>query len=320
MEHMLLIIIGILLLIIFVLAAKVYFLRKSAQEIADEFRDRLTVDTNTLIDISTRDPYMRKLAADINEQLRLLRKEHHRYQQGDMELKEAVTNISHDLRTPLTAINGYLDLLEREEKSENVQRYLSQIKNRTEVLKNLTEELFRYSVVTSSQDLKLEYMDVVQALEESLLSFYAVMQEKGIKPEIELPEEPVLRELDAGAVNRIFSNIISNALKYSDGDLSVVMDKNGLIIFSNTAHNLNAVAVGRLFDRFYTVEDRRNSTGLGLSIAKLLTERMGGTISAKYQEKRLHITVQFEYSYGSVTIIGGEGVMKEEKKSIPMRE
>ena len=165
MEHMLLIIIGILLLIIFVLAAKVYFLRKSAQEIADEFRDRLTVDTNTLIDISTRDPYMRKLAADINEQLRLLRKEHHRYQQGDMELKEAVTNISHDLRTPLTAINGYLDLLEREEKSENVQRYLSQIKNRTEVLKNLTEELFRYSVVTSSQDLKLEYMDVVQALE-----------------------------------------------------------------------------------------------------------------------------------------------------------
>ena len=106
MEHLLLIIIGILLLIIFVLVAKVYFLRKSAQEIAEAFRDRLTVDTNTLIDISTRDPYMRKLAADINVQLRLLRKERHRYQQGDLELKEAVTNISHDLRTPLTAINA----------------------------------------------------------------------------------------------------------------------------------------------------------------------------------------------------------------------
>ena len=138
MEHLLLVIIGILLLIIFVLLAKVYFLRKSAQEISEAFRDRLTADTNTLIDISTRDPYMRKLAADINVQLRLLRKERHRYQQGDLELKEAVTNISHDLRTPLTAINGYLDLLEREEKSENVQRYLSQIRNRTEVLKNLT--------------------------------------------------------------------------------------------------------------------------------------------------------------------------------------
>ena len=292
MEHLLFIIIGILLLIIFVLAAKVYFLHKSAREIAEAFRDRLAADTNTLIDISTRDRYMRKLAADINVQLRLLRKERHRYQQGDLELKEAVTNISHDLRTPLTAVNGYLDLLEREEKSENVQRYLSQIRNRTEALKTLTEELFRYSVVTSSQDLKPEHMDVVRALEESLLSFYAVMQEKGIQPEIKLPEEPVFRELDAGAVNRIFSNIISNALKYSDGDLSVVMDKNGCVTFSNTAHNLNAVAVGRLFDRFYTVEASRNSTGLGLSIAKLLVERMDGSIEASYKNKKLTIHVR----------------------------
>ena len=114
MNHLLLIIIGILLLIIFALSAKIYFLRKSTQEIAEAFRDRLTADTNTLIDISSRDPYMRKLASEINIQLRLLRKERHRYQQGDLELKEAVTNISHDLRTPLTAISGYLDLLERE--------------------------------------------------------------------------------------------------------------------------------------------------------------------------------------------------------------
>ena len=159
-------------------------------------------------------------------------------------------------------------------------------------MKNLTEELFRYSVVTSSQDLKLDPMDVVRALEESLLSFYAVMQEKGIQPEIELPEEPIFRELDAGAVNRIFSNIISNALKYSDGDLSVVMDKNGRIIFSNTAYNLNAVTVGRLFDRFYTVEASRNSTGLGLSISKRLIERMGGTIFAEFEHNRLRITIQ----------------------------
>ena len=293
MEHLLLIIVGILLLIIFVLLAKVWFLRKSAQEIRDAFRDRLTADTNTLIDISTRDPHMRKLAADINVQLRLLRKERHRYQQGDLELKEAVTNISHDLRTPLTAINGYLDLLEREEKSENVQRYLSQIQNRAEVLKNLTEELFRYSVVTSTQDLKLERMDIVRALEESLLSFYAVMHEKGIQPQIELPDEPVWRQLDAGAVNRIFSNIISNALKYSDGDFSVVMDANGCITFTNTAQKLNAVTVGRLFDRFYTVEASRNSTGLGLSIAKILTERMGGNISTQYHDGKLNITIRF---------------------------
>lgn len=293
MEYLLLIIIGILLLIIFGLLAKICFLRKSAHEIADAFRNRLTTDTNTLVNISTRDSCMRKLAAEINVQLRLLRKERQRYQQGDLELKEAVTNISHDLRTPLTAINGYLDLLQHEEKSKDVQRYISQIQNRTEVLKSMTEELFRYSVVTSSQELKLERMDIVRALEESLLSFYAVLQEKGIQPEIRLPEQSVFCELDAGAVNRIFSNIISNVLKYSDGDLSVIMTDNGDITFTNTAHNLTAVTVGRLFNRFYTVEASRNSTGLGLSIAKLLIERMGGSIEAAYNNTKLQIKIRF---------------------------
>lgn len=293
MEKLLFIIIGILLLIIFVLVAKIYFLRKSAQEITEAFHNRLTVDTNTLISISSKDSYMRNLAVEINVQLRLLRKEHHRYSQGDLELKEAVTNISHDLRTPLTAINGYLGLLEQEEKRENVQMYLSQIQNRTEVLINLTEELFRYSIVTSSQSLNYERMDLVRALEESLVSFYAVMKEKNIEPQIELPEEPIWMQLDTGAVNRIFANIISNAIKYSDGDLSVIMAEDGTVIFSNTAQNLNAVTVGRLFDRFYTVEARRNSTGLGLSIAKLLIERMGGSISAQYQDCKLKITIRF---------------------------
>ena len=293
MDYLLLSIIAVLAAVIFGLLIKMHLMHKAALEIMDAFQDKLSTDTNTLIDISTRDPYMRKLAANINMQLRLLRKERHRYQQGDLELKEAVTNISHDLRTPLTAINGYLGLLEREEKSENVQRYLSQIKNRTEVLKNLTEELFRYSVVTSSQELKLERVDVVRALEESLLSFYAVMQEKGIQPEIDLPEEPVFRELDAGAVSRIFSNIISNALKYSDGDFSVAMNTKGNITFANTAHSMNTVTVGKLFDRFYTVEASRNSTGLGLSISKLLVERLGGRIDATYAGKKLCIHVLF---------------------------
>ncbi len=296
MEYLLLTVIGILLLILLALLGKVYFLRRSAQEIRSAFQDRLTADTNTLIDISSRDPYMRKLASQINVQLRLLRKERHRYQQGDLELKEAITNISHDLRTPLTAICGYLDLLEREEKSETVQRYLSQIENRTVALKNLTEELFRYSVVTSSPDMHLERLDMVRALEDSLLSFYGVMQEKKIQPKIRLPEEPVFRNLDPEALNRIFSNIISNALKYSDGDFSVSLEPDGCVTFSNRAKELNAVTVGRLFDRFYTVEASRNSTGLGLSIAKLLTERMGGRVEADYRGEILSILLSFPKS------------------------
>lgn len=294
MEKLLLIVIGILLIIIFVLTVKIYFLHKTTKEITEEFRDRLTADTNTLIDISSKDPYMRHLASEINIQLRLLRKEHHRYSQGDLELKEAVTNISHDLRTPLTAIKGYLSLLEQEDKNENTERYLSQIKNRTECLIKLTDELFQYSIVTSRQNLNFEKKDLVREVEGSLISFYALMREKNIEPQISLPQEPVWVYLDSNAINRILSNIINNAIKYSDGDLFVIMDNSGKIVFSNTAHNLNSVTVGKLFDRFYTVETSRNSTGLGLSIAKILTEKINGKISAEYKNDRLSITLEFD--------------------------
>lgn len=293
MENLLLVIIGILVFIIFALAVKIHVLHKSTREITEKFYDRLAADTNTLIDISSRDRHMRKLASEINRQLRLLQKERHRYQQGDLELKEAVANISHDLRTPLTAISGYLDLMEREQANGAVQRYLSQIRGRAEALTCLTEELFQYSMVVSSHELKPEHLDLVRELEENLLAFYGTMKEKEIQPEIRLPEEPVYRELDPNAVSRIFSNIISNALKYSSGDLSVIMDRTGCITFSNTAQNLDSVAAEKLFNRFYTVNASRNSTGLGLSIAKALTEQMNGSIQAHYENGRLHIILKF---------------------------
>ena len=294
MEHLLLIIIGILLLIIFVLVAKVWFLRKSAQEICDEFRDRLTADTNTLIDISTRDPYMRKLAADINEQLRLLRQQRHKYLNGDRELKEAVTNISHDLRTPLTAICGYLDLLEREEKSDNTARYLSLIENRVDTMKQLTEELFRYSVILSTEEMTLETVHVNGVLEESIAAFYGALTNRNIQPEIHITENRIERQLNREALGRVFSNILNNALKYSDGDLAITLRDNGEIIFSNTASALNEVQVGKLFDRFFTVEAARNSNGLGLAISKTLVEQMGGSISAELTNNKLIIYIRFQ--------------------------
>ena len=293
MEFWLWVTIGIMALIILILGINNYMLRKSAKEIKTAFAEKLITDTNTLIDISCGDRCMRDLADSLNQQLENLQKEKHRFHQGDLELKNAITSISHDLRTPLTAICAYLDLLNREEINEKVRRYLAQIQNRADALKNLTEELFHYSVVTASQELKPDRVNVVHILQESLLSFYGVMQEKGIQPQIDLPEIPVWRELDVSALNRIFSNIISNAVKYTDGDFSVCMKEDGSIIFSNRAESLNIVSVGRLFDRFYTVEARRNSTGLGLSIAKNLTERMGGLIDANYTNGKLFVTVQF---------------------------
>lgn len=283
----------LLTIAVILLLIKIYFMKISAKEISEKLSEKLSADTNTLIDISSGDRDMRALAEKLNVQLKKLREERRRFRHGDTELKEAVTNISHDLRTPLTAVFGYLDLLEREEKSDTVKNYLGQIRGRTEAMKTLTEELFRYSIVASSQPLKYEKLCVNSVLEESLAEFYGAIVQKGITPKIDITETRVKRILDKTALKRIFGNIISNAVKYSGGDLFVTLAEDGTATFSNIAEGLDSVAVGKLFDRFYTVETAGNSTGLGLSIAKLLAEQMGGTITAEYVENRVVITLKF---------------------------
>ena len=285
---------GILAALNIVWLVKIHMLRKAAREIGDAFADRLITDTNTLIDISSRDSSMRSLADAINVQLRGLRRIRRRFQQGDAELKNAITNISHDLRTPLTAICGYLDLLEREETREDVSRYVEIIRNRVEMLNSLTEELFQYSVILAPESNgKKEPVSVNRVLEESVAAFYAVLIERQITPVIELPGADVVRLLDERALSRVFGNLLGNAIKYSDGDLRISLSEEGVIRFSNKASRLDQVEAGRLFDRFYTVEDARSSTGLGLSIARTLVEQMGGEIWAAYGEGRLEISLSF---------------------------
>ena len=245
---------GILIAIIILLTLKIHLLRKSADEISDAFSDRLTSDSNVLIDLSSRDRHMRNLAYTINKELKKLINDRRRYQQGDAELKNAVTNISHDLRTPLTAVCGYLDMLDKEELGENAKRYLKIIRGRTEIMKQLTEELFRYSVFTSVSDgTPSEPVILNSALEESISAMYTALKEKHITPSITMPDVKVKRMLNRNALSRIFGNIISNAVKYSDGDLEITLEENGRITFSNHAEKLDEIQVGRLFDRFYTV-------------------------------------------------------------------
>lgn len=284
---------GVLLLI---LAGKVYTLHKSARQLREGMARQLERETNTLLAVSSGDREMRALADALNGQLAQLRAERQRYQHGDLELKEAITNISHDLRTPLTAIVGYLALLEGEEKSEAVERYLSQISNRTQVLHQLSEELFAYALLTAPQPLHPQRVDLRGLVEEALLSYCGAMEQRGMEPTIQLPAGRVERNLDPTAAGRVLSNLISNALKYSAGDFAVTMTPDGVITFANSAPDLNPVLVQRLFDRFFTVETARHSTGLGLSIAKLLTQQMEGTLEAKYQEGQLVITLSFPSS------------------------
>lgn len=282
-----------LLIIIVILWLKIVLMRKAALEISTAFSDRLTSETNVLIDISSHDRYMRSLADDINAQLRALRRERQRYQQGNAEVMDAVTNISHDLRTPLTAVCGYLDLLRQTDQPADAVRYLNIMEERIDALKQLTEELFRYSAAFSMVSESREDISLNTALEESISAYYAALKKRQITPDITMPETKVIRRLNKNALSRIFGNIISNALKYSDGDLKITLSESGEITFANHAAALDELQVMKLFERYYTVECAVNATGLGLSIARELTAQMGGTIAAWYEDGILRIVIHF---------------------------
>ena len=275
------------------LIIKIILLRRSMDELSESFQECLMTDTNNVIYVMSRDAHVRKLAAELNRELLLLQRQRHRYIMGDRELKEAVTNISHDLRTPLTAICGYLDLARQEEVSQELREYLECKEGRVEVLKQLTEELFAYSVLLSYEEEEGKELSLNRMLEESLLAHHGAFLAKGITPKVIIPERTIKRTLNASYLNRILANILGNALKYSEGDFKIELKTDGSITFSNRADHLTPVMVAKLFDRFYTVETGRKATGLGLSIAKLLTERIGGSIKACKEGDQLVIVLMF---------------------------
>ena len=284
---------SVLAVIVATRGVKIWLLHRGVKARRLDLAQKLDRDTNTLLSLPCRDRELRRLAAALNQELRLLREERLRYQQGDRDVKEAVVNVSHDLRTPLTALAGYVELLKGEALPPDASRYLRQIEGRTKAMKAMTEELFRYSLAADETALTLEPVDLRAAVEESLLSFYGAFQQKGAVPQVFLPESPVVRQVDRGALSRVLGNILANALKYSGGDLAVTVTQRGQMIFSNLAPGLDPISAGRLFDRFYTVESSRQSTGLGLSIAKELAQRMDGSIGSNFQNGTLTVWVEF---------------------------
>lgn len=284
-----------LFIIIGTLLIKVYLLKKSARQINRAFAEKIQNDTNTLIQISSHDIDMKELASGLNTQLKYFNQSWQKFEHGDLELKEAITNISHDLRTPLTAVYGYLKLLENEECSEVGRTYLIAIENRTKAMKQLTEELFQYTLtVSDTEEMIIETVNLNGILESCISSYYSILKQNNITPQITIPNKRILGKGNENALSRILGNIISNAVKYSDGDLKIILTENRELLFSNHASGLTEIQVERLFDRFYTVNNARKSTGLGLSISKVLIEKMGGTISAKYENDILTIKISIQ--------------------------
>lgn len=288
-------ILAICIIVIILLLIKIYMMKKAAREIRTAFSQRANLDTNTWITITGRDKDMCMLANEINQTLEKVRRSYYKYEQGDREMKTAITNLSHDIRTPLTAICGYLTLMKRINWSEEMEKYLDIVEERAGHMKKLTEELFAYSVVMSEEEKPiLEELSLNRLLEDCLMEYYAALAEKGIIPNVTITEKQIVRKLNKVYMERVLSNLMSNVLKYSDGDLQVSLSDRGMITFANTAENLTPVLVERLFERFYTVETARNSVGLGLAIAKTFVERMGGRMRARHESGKLVVEIMFE--------------------------
>ena len=285
---------GICIAVICILLLKIYMMKKSVREIRTDFGERGKLDSNSLIGVSSRDKDIRALTNDMNHVIVDLRKAFHKYKEGDREVRTAITNISHDIRTPLTAICGYLALMKKQEKSPEMERYLDIIDERAEHMKTLTEGLFSYSLILNSEDtVELEDVNLNKVLEDCIMEYYGALTERGIEPTVDITEKKIVRKLDKTHIDRAISNVISNAIKYSDGDFDIKLKDDGTMIFSNKASGITSVVAARLFDRFYTVETGRNSTGLGLSIARTFVEKMGGEIGAEYKDGKLAIKIAF---------------------------
>ena len=293
MNFKVIVIIAVLGIAILYLLIKLYLMKKSLKEIEISLEQILKEDTNNLISISTSDKDIRKIAQILNKNLQDLRKQKLQYQNGNQELKRTITNISHDIRTPLTGIIGYMDLIKEEADEHKKQKYLEIIERKGNDLTLLTEQLFNYSkTMDTPTHIKKETHCINEIIEETLVSFYSIFKANNIVPEIEICKEKIYRNIDKNTMTRVFENILSNVSKYSDGNFKVRLESNRKITFSNKAESLDATTVQKIFDRYFTVENAKKSTGIGLSIAKQLIELNGGKILAKYQNGDLIIEIE----------------------------
>lgn len=293
MNISLLIITIILFLICIFLAVKLYVIKQSIKEIEKFFSKILRTDTNNIIAISSSDKDIKNLTINLNDNLSELRGQKLQYKNGNQELKKIITNISHDLRTPLTAIKGYVDLIEQEKLSNNQKKYLKVIQKKSNELTELTGQLFEYTkLMDIDVKIKKEECCINEILEETLVSYYSIFKEQNIIPNISICSTKVYKIVNKISIIRVFENILSNVVKYSNGDLKVEMQENGTITFSNKATSLDETTVQKIFDRYFSVENAKESTGIGLSIAKQLVKLNNGSIKAEYVNGYLIIEIK----------------------------
>lgn len=290
---------AVLLVILLLLVAQNWVLKKEMRNMATAMQQKKETGSNRQLTVGSQNKQVVALANQINVLYRQMEESRIENKEALEEIRESMTNISHDLRTPLTSMMGYLSLLGKEGNTPEQQaHYLKVAQNKTAALHTLINALFEYArLEAGSYQFKLEKLDALDILTEQLALVYDDFTQQGQMPQVKLPNEPLVVAADREALERVFANLLQNALRHGDGDVVVeACNRAGKVqvVVSNKAKGLQLEEENDLFRRFFVADRVRSgqSTGLGLAIVKEFTEQMGGQITACYQAERLAFTLE----------------------------
>ena len=257
-------------------------------------------NTNAKVTLSSANKDIVDLAREINATLEEKQKSEIEHKKIDLELRQAIANMSHDLRTPLTSIIGYIQLMDDPNLSDDEKtEYKDIVKRRAESLQTLISSFYDLSRLEAREynfELGPVYLDKI--LYDLIASFYRDFLNKNIEPAIDILEKAAPVIADENAVKRIFFNLIQNALKYGNQRMAISLKQNEaytITTFTNDTSNLKEEDAARIFERFFTADSTRSnkSTGLGLAITKELGEQMGHTIDAEISGDKLSIIIKW---------------------------
>ena len=260
-----------------------------------QLEKRLDDGSRNYLPVSLFDRSVSRLASDMNKCFVRDDQARQTLEQEEKQFRETIANISHDLRTPLTSVKGFLQLLEREHPNELQLKRLTVIKKHTDELGELIEHFFEYSyLISNDTETVPECFCLTDETAECIAAAALQLEEKGIGVNIE-EFGHVCVTADRQKTVRIIQNLVRNCINHSAGDITVnVTEENGLarLTISNPVSDPSVIQPERLFDRFYTAEkSRRKTTGLGLSIVRLLSQQMHGSAAAELDGNTLSISV-----------------------------
>lgn len=282
-------------------STRFFLLSRSINNVTKDFKYiSKNVNSNRKLKLNYPEKHLEQLLLEINKYLEDTQIYKQKYIKREEEIRKEIENISHDLRTPLTSIRGYLELIKDEDIPDKEKKeYIYIIEKRAKILQNLIQDFYDLSRLENNDyNFSMEIIDINKELKEQILMFYNDFDKKNIDVDIKLKETPILVYLDKNAIERVFHNLIQNATKYSKSKFCMLLNsKNGEIIieFKNDVQDMNRQDLDLLFNRFYMKDSSRSkdSSGLGLTITKFLIESMNGKIDIELDNEWITFRIKF---------------------------